>query len=169
MPLYPFIILGIAVYLRRSVKIREYMASFFARYSLRKTVASLIVLLLVSFTGYILLVPVLNSRNSAVDLCSKLNDIIDPNDTLVTYRYSRPYIVFYLNQGHVAELNDVTDIQHTLDHPDSGTHAFALLQKKDFLALPSLSSYRIVLEYPNFTKKNNDMVLITASQEGEDS
>ncbi len=165
-PLYPFVMLVFCLYLRRSVKIRSLMASVLKKYELKKLIIIAVSLFVLLVCGYISIIPLLNNRNSAVDLCNKLNDIIGANDELLTYRYSRPYIVYYLNSGHVPELNHEHEIQDKLNQSAHGAGKYILLQEKDFSKMTSLEGVEIVLRYPNFTKKDNTMILITSTDKG---
>ena len=167
MPLYPFIMLAVTSYIRRSLVIRKWIDKVIDKFGVKKIFLAPLAVMLVVMTVFFLLMPILNNRNSSVDLCGKLNEIMGPNDNLVTYRYSRPYIVFYFDRGNIPELNEVEQLHTFLDQSTDKARSYILLQEKDFKEISSLASSKIVLRYPNFTKKDNDMVLITAPQKGE--
>lgn len=165
-PLYPYTMFMIAVFIRRSSAVRGFIESRLRKYNVKWIIAGMLTVVIAAYATYFALMPILNARNSAVDLVEKMEAVVSENDRLMTYRYSRPYIVFYLNSGHLPALQSEDEIRQMLEQSTPKSKNYILLQEEDFKRMPAFHEAKIVLRYPDFTKKDNHMVLITAAIDG---
>jgi len=162
LPLFPFVVMAIGYYLSslkisdfKSAKIRKILELFL----IRKYRIISIFIIFVCFIGLISYFKVSNRKYSAVDLCGKISGIVPEEAVFMTYKYSRPYIVYYLKK-QVPSIESEEELNLRLTELPC---LYVLLQKKDFLRMNSVNA-EVILEYPDFTKSNNDMVLITRAK-----
>jgi len=161
LPLFPFAAGAIGYYVSgikvsdfKSAKLKKMLADFSGniKYQLISVLGAILI--------FITLISYLNSSNkkySAVDLCGKLKSILPQNSVFMTYKYSRPYLVYYM-QRQIHSIESEEELNSTLRDVNG---VYVLMQEKDFRKM-NISGAQVVLSYPDFTKSKNDMVLITA-------
>lgn len=159
MPLYPYVAIAFALFIFRIPQL-----SFFSekiKGIIRKRtggIAFYMFLLFVFFGCFVFSVcfySVNNSKYSAADFCNKLNRILPENAVLMTYQYSKPYLVYYLKR-QLPSIETQQELEQILARD---TDTYVLMKEKDLLKFSNLT-VQIVCRYPNFTKSKNHMVLI---------
>ena len=82
----------------------------------------------------------------------------------MSYKYSRPYIVYYLNHN-IPSIESEDELKSKLSNVSIENPLFVLMQEKDLLKMTNVS-YKLIFKYEHFTKKDNTMVVITGKNYG---
>ena len=161
-PIYPFLIISIALLFSKLVSFNLLKKSIIL---LKQSYLSIFILIL--SLGYLIftaMYPYLNNRFSAVNFCKQITKELPDNHNLMSYKYSRPYIVYYLNRN-IPSIESEDELNSKLSESSTATPLFVLMQEKDLLRMPNVA-YKLIFRYKNFTKKDNTMVVITGKNYG---
>ncbi|MCD6459346.1 glycosyltransferase family 39 protein [bacterium] len=164
-PLYPFVIISLALFLSKCSCVK-----IFGKKIILLKQSYLYTLVFISSLGYLIFIslfPVLNKRFSAVDFCERLTNELPEKYTLMSYDYSKPYIIYYLKQ-YIHPIKSEEELNSKLSDISAGSPLFVIMREKDLLRMKNVSdkSYNIIFRYKNFTKKHNTMVVITGRNSG---
>jgi len=161
-PLYPFIIICTAILFSKLISFNLMKRKFI----LLKNIYLFKLVLFLSF-GYIIFIclfPILNKRFSAVDFCQRIENELPENHTLMSYKYSRPYLVYYLDRN-IPSIESEDELNSKLSNVTTNKPLFVLMQEKDLLKMQNVA-YKLIFRYKHFTKKDNTMVVITGKNYG---
>ncbi|RJP61897.1 MAG: glycosyltransferase family 39 protein [Candidatus Auribacter fodinae] len=163
-PLYPYFVLLLARY------ILDYLPGAFADgkigafiralYSRRIAYRSIFLVLFFGYCGVICLLPFLNRSYSAVEFARQVNDLVPADNRLMSYQFSRPYVVFYLHR-QVPEVSAEKELRAALNSDEA---VYVIIREEHYRKFNGLNA-DVVMRAENVTKKKRHVVVLKSRTE----